>query len=58
MTLTIILIFLDIDDCKPNPCKNGATCKDRVNGFKCICKPGFNGTKCETSILIKNYLIK
>jgi hypothetical protein len=27
--------FSDIDECIPNPCKNGATCSDQVNGYKC-----------------------
>ncbi|CAD5125557.1 DgyrCDS13760 [Dimorphilus gyrociliatus] len=28
----------DVDNCKPNPCKTGATCADLANGFKCTCK--------------------
>lgn len=36
-------LFLD-------PCLNGATCKDDINRFKCICKKGFNGNQCETEI--------
>ena len=42
------LLKTDIDDCASHPCKNNATCADRVNGFNCSCAPGFNGTQCET----------
>ena len=38
----------DIDDCASHPCKNNGSCLDQVNGFKCSCAPGFNGTQCET----------
>lgn len=36
----------DIDECASNPCINGATCVDQVNGFNCTCPPGFTGTLC------------
>ena len=44
------LLFLpsDIDDCATRPCLNGATCLDRVNGFVCICAPGYTGPYCQT----------
>ena len=38
----------DIDECKPKPCLNGATCQDKVNGYKCECAPGYTGTNCQT----------
>ena len=38
----------DIDECASNPCLNGGTCTDRVNGFTCSCVPGFRGTQCQT----------
>ena len=38
----------DIDDCQPNPCKNGATCTDQVNGFNCACVPGYTDKTCST----------
>ena len=35
---------------KLNPCANGGTCLDLVNGFKCICAPGFTSKDCSTNI--------
>ncbi|CAG2185831.1 unnamed protein product [Mytilus edulis] len=34
------VMHIDVDDCKSNPCVNGGTCKDEVNGFTCMCKTG------------------
>jgi len=42
------LLSLDIDECDSNPCLNGASCQDEVNGFTCSCKDGFLGAHCET----------
>ena len=33
----------DTDDCASNPCTNGATCADRVNGFECFCTDAYSG---------------
>uniref|UniRef100_A0A8V0X5P9 Protein eyes shut homolog n=1 Tax=Gallus gallus TaxID=9031 RepID=A0A8V0X5P9_CHICK len=54
----------DIDECASSPCKNGATCIDQpgnyfcqcmapfkvVNGFYCLCNPGYAGLTCEQDI--------
>ena len=45
----ISLLNLDIDDCSPNQCLNGATCIDKVNDFECNCAAGYNGNLCQTS---------
>ena len=45
------MLLPDIDDCTPNPCLNGATCEDLVNGFNCQCVPGFQGETCDDSKL-------
>ena len=41
-------LFLDINDCAPNPCKNGATCEDGINQAICHCVDGWTGNTCET----------
>ena len=47
-TLNINLAFLiAVDEYTSNPCLINGTCMDLVNGFKCGCLPGFNGTRCE-----------
>ena len=33
----------NINDCSPDPCKNGGTCTDLVNDFSCACASGFTG---------------
>ena len=37
---------VDINECSPNPCKNGGSCTDLVNGFTCSCVAGYNGGDC------------
>ena len=39
----------DIDDCFTKPCVHGI-CEDQVDGFICLCEPGFNGTLCDNNI--------
>ena len=38
------------NECAPNPCLNGGSCTDRVNGFTCDCAAGWAGYTCETNI--------
>ena len=40
------VVLTDIDECVSNPCHNGGTCKDEVNGFRCDCPPGYQGLNC------------
>lgn len=35
------------DDCNPDPCLNGGTCRDLTDAFECLCKTGFSGLRCD-----------
>uniref|UniRef100_A0A8C3UVZ5 Coagulation factor IX n=1 Tax=Catharus ustulatus TaxID=91951 RepID=A0A8C3UVZ5_CATUS len=35
------------DQCNPNPCQNGAKCKDEINSYVCWCPAGYEGKNCE-----------
>ncbi|KAJ7403811.1 Coagulation factor IX [Pitangus sulphuratus] len=39
--------YIDGDQCDPNPCKNGAVCKDGINSYVCWCPAGYEGRNCE-----------
>ena len=39
----------DIDECASDPCQNGGTCVDQVNGYLCQCVPGYTDLQCQTS---------
>lgn len=52
--ITYSLIFntvslSDVDECSSNPCANGGTCVDSVNGYLCQCAEGFADTNCSSS---------
>lgn len=40
----------NVDDCRGNPCLNGARCVDAVNDFRCECRAGFEGVLCQTDV--------
>lgn len=43
-----IFIFpADVNECQSHPCQNGANCTDKINGYLCMCVPGFVGINCE-----------
>ncbi|KAK2845054.1 hypothetical protein Q5P01_011713 [Channa striata] len=40
---------VDVDDCKPNPCRLGR-CIDGPNSFSCVCPPGMTGHTCREDV--------
>ena len=40
----------NIDDCRRGLCKNGATCRDKIGSFECICQPGWDGLYCHIKV--------
>lgn len=40
----------EINECESQPCINGGTCHDLINGFICSCRANFTGTQCELPV--------
>ena len=52
----------DINECDGDPCENGGTCNDAVNGFTCTCADGWTSTLCDSgkhllSVIITTFLL-
>ncbi|XP_029460528.1 coagulation factor X [Rhinatrema bivittatum] len=43
-------IYVDGDQCDPNPCYYGGSCTDGIGGYTCLCLAGFEGRNCESVI--------
>uniref|UniRef100_A0A673LM42 Neurogenic locus notch homolog protein 1 n=1 Tax=Sinocyclocheilus rhinocerous TaxID=307959 RepID=A0A673LM42_9TELE len=41
---------INIDECAINPCHNGGTCVDGVNGFTCLCREGYHDPTCQSQL--------
>ena len=39
-----------MNECQSQPCKNGGSCIDQVNGFKCDCPMGYYDYICESNL--------
>lgn len=51
------MFFSDFDECDSNPCQNGGTCTDHLNGYSCSCVQGFNDDDCQTGQLFIPFAI-
>ncbi|XP_015512725.2 cubilin [Neodiprion lecontei] len=45
-----ILNKLQTDECASNPCQNGGTCEDLIDGYKCRCIEGWEGPQCTKDV--------
>ena len=43
-------LLTDIDECKSNPCRNGATCANEIGGYSCKCMEGYTGQTCDNGM--------
>lgn len=50
------MLSTDIDECASGPCLNGGICRDKVNGYECICTSAFSGIICETRKSLYNLI--
>jgi len=41
-----LLLYSEINQCVSDPCLNGGSCADQVNGYVCYCKNGYTGFHC------------
>ena len=48
----------NINDCSPDPCRNGGTCSDGIDKYTCMCAEDFEGKICTdyTGRCLDNYL--
>jgi len=42
----IEFVVTETDECASEPCVNDGTCIDKINGFECVCQPGYSGIQC------------
>ena len=47
-----------MNDCISNPCLNGGTCQDGINGYTCSCIPGFTGSTCSLGMSVSQCTCK
>ena len=43
-------LSLDVNECVTKPCRNGGTCENLQGSYRCKCKAGFLGKRCEIGL--------
>ncbi|CAG5131144.1 unnamed protein product, partial [Candidula unifasciata] len=38
------------DECQSSPCRNGASCQDIFDGYRCQCPPSYTGLSCSQDV--------
>ena len=41
------ILLLLVDPCASQPCMNQGSCVRENGGFRCVCPPGYSGSRCE-----------
>ena len=54
---TLLLLFIDIDECASTPCDKNATCDNTDGSFTCTCNTGYSGDgfDCKGKIELMQY---
>jgi len=45
--INVVFCLPDTNMCRNDPCENGGTCRNLINGSLCQCVDGFSGQHCE-----------
>ncbi|XP_019641893.1 PREDICTED: protein jagged-2-like [Branchiostoma belcheri] len=47
-------VNMTVDECSSDPCRNGGTCRNVTDEYRCDCEPGWTGVHCETATICEN----
>ncbi|XP_046744297.1 cubilin [Diprion similis] len=50
MRVEVIWSKIVTNECASNPCQNGGTCEDMIDGYKCRCREGWEGPRCNDDV--------
>lgn len=43
----LMILFVEINECQPDPCENNGRCEDALGTYWCKCPQGFVGQTCQ-----------